>query len=146
MITYNTHAEYTDALNKLTQYESAAKEYMTANKTNGIPVDICNTFPYANEVNNDMRTAIEVYQFMNTPPDKYFLYIDEQKSIATTWTGQRLGNVTFGREYTSNMGDKRHSVSIWAINGASYYGTYYKSSGDYARIFKRKKPTKNPIK
>lgn len=138
MIIYNTPNEYKIALGKLSAYQTAANEYMKANKTNGIPAETCATFPYANEVSNEMRSAIELYEFMNNPPDKYFLYIDEDKAIATTWTGQQLGSVTFGKEYKSNMGDKRQSVSIWAVNGHTYYGTYYKSSGNYAHINKRK--------
>jgi hypothetical protein len=32
------------------------------------------------------------------------------------------------------MGDKRQPIDIYAINGKKYHGTYYKSSGDYARV------------
>lgn len=142
MITYTTLSEYQSACDKLSQYENAAKKYMTENKTNGIPVNICATFPFANEVNNDVRSAIEVYEFINTPPDKYFLYIDEQNKTATTWTGQKLGNVKFGTPYTSNFGDRRQPIDIIAINGKIYYGTYYKSSGSYARIKEKKQSTK----
>lgn len=138
MITYNTHEDYKLALEKLSQYDAAANKYRADNKTNGIPIEICASFPFASEVSNEMRSAIEVYEFINTPPNKYFLYINEKEGIAMTWTGQKLGRVTFGQTYRSNLGDKRQSVSIWAINGHTYYGTYYKSSGNYARIKMRK--------
>lgn len=138
MIIYTTSLEYETARYKLEQYETAAKAYMTANKTNGIPIDICATFPFANEVSNDMRSAIELYEFINNPPQKYFLYIDEQTKTATTWTGQKLGDVSFGRSYKSNLGDSRQPITITAINGLTYYGIYYKSSGGYARIKKSK--------
>lgn len=83
---------------------------------------------------NAERSAIEVYEFVHHPPDRYFVYINEQKRIATTWTGDELGKVAFGREWCDNFGGKRVPVTITAINGRTYHGTYYKSSGDYARI------------
>lgn len=143
MITYNTNEEYQLANNKLSQYNAAVTEYLTAHKTNCIPNDIHATFPFANEVTNEMQSAIEVYEFINMPPEKYVLYIDEGNSAATTWTGQNLGRVTFGKAYRSNLRDERQPVSILAINGYAYYGTYYKSSGNYARIKMRKN---TPIK
>lgn len=138
MITFNTFEQYQTAKYKLDQYEAAAKKWTTDNKTNGIPVETTNTFPYAAEVNNDMRSAVETYEFIGNPPEKYFLYINEEKRIATTWTGQQLGTLVFGREYTATFGDKRQSITVNAINGKTYYGTYYKSSGDYARIKAKK--------
>jgi len=134
MYTFDNYEQYTTAKHKLDQYEAAALKYRTDNKTNGIPVEICNSFPFANEVDNNLRSAIETYEFISNPPDKYFIYINESKCIATTWTGQPLGSVSFGQEYRSNMGDKRQPVSILGINGRKYHGTYYKSSGNYARI------------
>lgn len=88
---------------------------------------------------NEERSALEVYDFVNDPPDSYFLYIRECKLTrwdgeATTWAGDRLGWVCFGSEYRSNMGDIRVPVTIKAINGKTYHGTFYKSAGDYARI------------
>jgi hypothetical protein len=83
---------------------------------------------------NDERSAAELYEFVTNPPDKYFLYIDEAKRIATTWTGEKLGTVGFGREYRDNFGGKRVPISVYAVNGRTYHGTYFKSSGDYARV------------
>jgi hypothetical protein len=79
-------------------------------------------------------SAIEKYEFITNPPNKYTLYIDEDKRIATTWAGEKLGSCNFGNEYRSNMGDKRISITINAINGKHYHGTFYKSAGDYAHI------------
>lgn len=83
---------------------------------------------------NEERSAVEVYEFVTNPPDKYFLYINCTKRIATTWTGDKLGDVSFGSEYRDNFGGKRVPITVYAINGKRYHGTYYKSSGDYARI------------
>jgi hypothetical protein len=71
---------------------------------------------------------------MNEIPKKYFLYIDTKLNIATTWTGQKLGDVSFGNPYRSNMRDIRIPIRVYALNGEEYYGTFYKSAGDYARI------------
>jgi len=86
------------------------------------------------DVSNEERSALEVFEFVSNPPDKYFLYINEKDHTATTWTGEKLGNVSFGREYRDNFGGKRIPVNVYAINGKTYHGTYYKSSGDYARV------------
>lgn len=84
--------------------------------------------------NNTERSQIETYNFVQNPPDKYFLYIDDKQAKATTWTGEVLGNVFFGTEWRDNFGGKRVPVTIRAINGKVYHGTYFKSSGNYARI------------
>lgn len=86
------------------------------------------------DVSNNERSALEVFDFITNPPEKYFLYINEGQGTATTWTGETLGHVTFGREYRDNFGGKRQPVWIRGINGLKYHGTYYKSSGNFARI------------
>jgi hypothetical protein len=86
------------------------------------------------DVTNEERSALEVFEFVTNPPDKYFLYINEANRTATTWTGETLGQVSFGSEYRDNFGGKRAPITIRAINGRTYHGTYFKSSGDYARI------------
>ena len=83
---------------------------------------------------NEIASSVEVYEFCASPPATYFLYVNEAQRVATTWTGDKLGDVWFGREYRDNFGGKRRSVSIKAVNGATYHGTYFKSAGDYARI------------
>lgn len=83
---------------------------------------------------NDERSQIEVFEFVNEPPSRYFLYINEKDGMATTWMGENLGSVYFGSPFRSNMGDTRVPVTIRAINGRMYTGTYYKSAGDYARV------------
>jgi hypothetical protein len=90
--------------------------------------------PDVPDVTNEERSALEVFEFCSNPPTKYFLYISETKRTATTWTGDVLGQVSFGREYRDNFGGKRAPIWIRGINGRSYHGTYYKSSGNFARI------------
>jgi hypothetical protein len=90
------------------------------------------------DVSNDERSALEVYDFVTNPPDKYFLYVNQEKRTATTWTGDLLGQITFGREYRcpafGGFSSRRIPVTVRAINGRVYVGTYYKSSGDFARV------------
>src|SRR2546430_7896671 len=69
-----------------------------------IPADVL-------QVSNEGRSSLEVFEFVNDPPRKYFLYIKEPSpqqaaplvGQATTWTGERLGYVRFGRPWRSNM-------------------------------------------
>jgi hypothetical protein len=46
------------------------------------------------DVSNEERSALEVFEFCQNPPDKYFLYIREKERTATTWTGDVLGQVS----------------------------------------------------
>jgi hypothetical protein len=94
------------------------------------------------DVTNEERSALEVFEFCQTQPDKYFLYIREKDHTATTWTGDTLGEVSFGREWRDSFGGRRVPVTIRAINGHTYNGTYFKSSGDFARIRQSKKKAK----
>ena len=108
------------------------------------------------DVTNSERSAVEVYEFMTNPPAHYFLYVQPEgmppasiaprdvryrgitregsSGLATTWTGEKLGDVQFGRTFRSSFGDTRVSIRVYAINGKTYAGTFYKSAGDYARV------------
>jgi len=134
MKTFKNARAYNKAKAMLQANSEATQAYLKANKTNCIPSEVCATFPFAKQVNNDLRSAIEVWEFIHNPPQNYFLYINETERTATTWTGEKLGSVSFGHVYRSNMNDKRQSVTIQAINGKTYAGTYFKSAGDYARV------------
>lgn len=93
------------------------------------------TAPEDCKVSNEERAQLEVRRFMLEKPDKYFLYINEEKRTASTWmSAYVLGSVTFGREWRDNFGGRRVPVTIHAVNGITYHGTYYRSSGDYARV------------
>ena len=86
-----------------------------------------------------MLTQVEVYEFVTNPPDRYFAYVNLDKRIITTWTGDKLGDITFrSAPHTSNMGDVRVNIRVKAVNGLNYAGTFYQSAGDYCRIRKVK--------
>lgn len=109
-------------------------------------------------VTNEELSKLEIWKFCTDIPEKYFLYIklDERpaeilaaiqkgakytnsfrKGIATTWTGDKLGDVFCGQEYKSpafGNFSTRIPITVKAINGREYFGTYYISSGDYARV------------
>lgn len=91
---------------------------------------------HLNPPSNDERSALEVFEFLRDKPDRYFLYISRDKAMATTWTGEELGRVTFGRTYRDNFGGERVAITVQAVSGDTYHGTYFKSSGDYARVKK----------
>ena len=135
MIEFKNHTEYLEAYYKFQQHEFVSSEYRKNNKTNSIPVEIVNTFPFADFVTNDIRSAIEEWEFKIKPPQKYFVYVNLKERIITTWTGQKLGNIiSIGRTHNSNMGDERIPIRVKGINTLTYSGIFYKSAGDYARI------------
>lgn len=90
------------------------------------------------DVTNEERSALEVYDFCTTPPDRYFLYVNREKRTATTWTGDTIGTVDFGAAYQcpafGGSPSTRVPVTIHGINGKTYHGTWYKSTGDFARV------------
>lgn len=86
------------------------------------------------EFTNEDRSKIEVYEWLRDQPEKYFLYIDEKTWTAATWMGDKLGRVYPGKKYRDNFGGVRMSIVVYGTNKMKYYGTYYMSSGNYARI------------
>lgn len=126
--------------NNIVARESALKAYCVeqgfTNKR-GWPSYKSDQVAHLNPPSNEERSAVEVFDFVTNPPDRYFLYINHDKRLATTWTGDKLGDVAFGDEYhcpAFGWRSTRVPVTIKAINGRTYYGTWFKSSGDYARI------------
>ena len=140
-IEFKNQAEYLDAKLMVEVYDKFCSEYRTIHKTNGIPIDICKLFPYSTEVTNELRSAIETFEFVLTPPKKYTVYVNESTGEVTTWTGQKLGRFQVINGFRSNFRDYRICVRIKAINGKSYYGIYFKSIGNYARIKMNKNET-----
>lgn len=122
--------EYLETLSRCEKYNNWAKQYTQKNGWVVIPKDAQSPVIFT----NDDRSAIEEYEWKQEPPVKYFLYVDEKNRRATTWTGQILATVQFGAAYRSNFGDTRQPIWLKGTNGKKYYGTYFKSSGDYARI------------
>lgn len=128
------------------------RDWLTTHKTNcykreELEKELGESIPTHEEI-----SALEVYEFVADPPERYFLYVKAPRiackggigsaedvhyggsGLATTWTGEKLGDVQFGRTWRSVFGDTRVSVSVYGINGKTYHGTYYKSAGDYARV------------
>lgn len=129
-------AEYTVLKNRSDKYEASVKA-LFPNIYAFTPEMIAQIVQHAGidrAPNNTERSQIETYEFIVNPPESYFLYINQEKRTATTWTGEVLGVVTFGNEWRDNFGGKRVPVTIQAINGKTYHGTYFKSAGSYARI------------
>ena len=136
MITIKNHAEYLDLGAKAEANEKASMEYCKKHKTNGIPMEIYKKFPFDSEINNDVRSALETYEFVHIPPkNTYFAYVNEKTQQLTTWMGQKLGDIIcFNPEFRSNMGDKRQYITVMGINGVKYSGLYFRSAGNYARL------------
>lgn len=86
---------------------------------------------------NEERSALEVYDFVHSPPDKYFLYVDDKTGKAITFMGDVLGSVERGRSYKSpafGSTSTRVPIKVYGINGVIYSGTYFSSAGSYARV------------
>jgi hypothetical protein len=101
---------------------------------------------HLSKVSNDQRSFVEVYEFVHTPPEKYFIYVErnvvspgevDNRVRVTTWTGQTLGYGYLGRPYKCGN-SRRYPIRFKGINGFRYAGTYYVSTGDYARVKKVK--------
>jgi len=103
-------------------------------------------FPKNNALNPEMQEQlppspttkeigkIELYEWVHYPPNKYFIYINEKDRKATTWNGEKLGDIGLSYPYKDNFGGTRINISVYGNNGVVYYGTYYKSAGFYAII------------
>lgn len=141
-----TIEEYEELKQIQSQYNEWAKQYVQKNGWTVIPADAIPPVKF----DNDDRSAMELWEWKTNPPEKYFIYIRETKEPpkgfpyekplweAITFTGQKLGNVRYGKEYKSpcfgSWPSIRQSITVYGSNGVKYYGTYHKSSGDYARI------------
>ncbi len=124
-----TKEQYDDIMAR----EAVRKQFLDHKRRRYITAEEAKTLP---RVTNEEISAAEVYEFISDPPDKYFVYINEERHEATTWIGEKLGNVT-GLSQTpkrSNFGDFRVYIDVYGINGKKYHGVYFKSAGDYARI------------
>lgn len=92
---------------------------------------------HLNPPSNEELSAVEVFDFVHDKPAKYFVYVNPEKGVVTTWTGDVLGQCTLGRPYVCpafNGASTRQSIHVLGINGVRYSGTFYRSSGDFARI------------
>lgn len=135
-----TEIEYTELRQRYDAYE-AWRNGKNAVNTNEIPAEL--------NISNEERSQIEVYEFVNQKPHKYFAYVKVDKvhpsllgCTVTTWTGDVLGVGSMGYPYRSNFGDRRRSLRIKGINGIVYYGIYFEGAGDYCIL----KATKESVK
>lgn len=133
-----TPEQYAEICSRLATYDKWAEQFRMRNGFRVVPVGAT---PPA-EVTNDERSAVEVFEFCRDKPDRYFLYVKAIPGLVTTWTGQTLGTCQLGSVYRGGFGDKRQPITVRAVNGCTYHGTYFKSAGDYARITKSKHQTK----
>lgn len=93
-------------------------------------------------VGNWNTSRMEVYEFIHDPPERYFAYVRLDRRVITTWVGHILGRIVgAGAPFRSNMGDVRRHITAHGINGVSYHGTFYESTGDYCRLKARQSAT-----
>jgi hypothetical protein len=87
-------------------------------------------------------SQMEVYDFVQDAPKKYLVFVKrnlvsagvvDNGVIVTTYTGQILGYGRLGKHYF-NRNSRRYTITFTAINGVKYKGTYYASSGNYAKV------------
>lgn len=146
MISKEQYIEWRKAIDV---YDAAAKrQYGQPDGSIFIPGGATD-LPY--KPSNEMRSAVECYDWMVAPPAKYFAYVKEQskeerekagfvgaplfsRGELTTWMGDKLGYIYGGKPFKDNFGGERVSIDVVGTNGVLYYGTYYRSSGDYCRI------------
>lgn len=84
---------------------------------------------------NRLTSAFEVAMFCEDPPDRYFAYMGRKGDTVTTWMGDVLGTiVSRGREWHSNLGDRRVPFRMRGVNGRTYSGVEYLDAGDYVRL------------
>lgn len=100
--------------------------------------------PAALACTNDDRSAVEVYEFQHHDAGREgcfaYLFGSPPPRYLGTWLGHRLADVTWlGQPYRDGFGGLRQNLHATGIDGHSYYGTYFLSSGDYCRLRRRKR-------
>lgn len=108
------------------------------------------------DATNEMKSALERFEFMRDKPERYFAYArlsaakttGERNALprvgdaldVTTWTGQLLLTGRVNRVWFDNFGGRRVSFHARPADGSDvrYSGVYFYSAGDYARLRKLK--------
>jgi len=133
MIDAKTHAIYRARIAAFEAWLNGRTSY----RTEDVPTEL-------RDIDNAMRSAVEVYEINTEKPEKLFVYVAPDKianagafGFVTTWTGERLGRYEVRNKWRDNFGGERQSIRA-CIGGVMYAGTYFKSSGDYARLKKCK--------
>jgi len=88
---------------------------------------------------NEERAELETHEFVASPPERVFAYVKETAGryfhgTVTGFMGNAFGECYLGSSWRDNFGGTRRAVRLQAINGKTYVGTFYKSSGDYCRL------------
>jgi len=88
---------------------------------------------------NEERSKLEIHDWVNDPPRRYFAYVfhpdDLKKRYIGTWTGDKLARISIlGGRVRDNFGGCRRYISAYGTNGVRYWGWYYESAGDYCRL------------
>lgn len=103
----------------------AVRDFL-GNRTSYLAAEVA----HLNPPTNDETAQAELFDWMHEKPSRAFLY--PFQDTLTNWTGIVFARITHsGREYRSNLGDKRRSVRAIGINGVAYAGTIYET---YARM------------
>jgi len=94
--------------------------------------------PEDTEARNIETSRLEVATFKSGVYSRYFAYLSKDRRI-TTWMGDTLATVTWmGAEYRcpgfGGFPSVRQNFTARGIDGRAWYGTFYKSSGDYVRM------------
>lgn len=125
----------------------ACDDWLTAyiaKNGNGVPKEAIPEQWRDTDAMNAKRSALEVHDFKNDPPDRYVAYISHGPGnnwIVTTWTGDYLGTVSrIHKSWNSRRWDttKFYSFSAVMLNGMAYNGIAYGGPGMYCRIWKKK--------
>lgn len=101
---------------------------------------------------NEIRSQIEVYEWVNDPPEEYFAYVKNDSLEVTTWMGDRIGNFFHtGHHYEDveqtylDENDEEvveyerqevRDIYVIGTNGVTYIGKYYFENGDYCTMEK----------
>lgn len=77
---------------------------------------------------NAMRGRVEQFELARDRPDRFTAYIQEDNALAfiTTWTGDKLGDVTYsGPRHRNNFGARWQQLTVRTIWGDWYSGRWY---------------------
>lgn len=137
MISRDTYARLKSKIDSWEQARRAAdpKKFMRGGAYSRAENDAISATAGVSEPTNEERGSIELYEFANSTPDKYFAYYSNDMRRITTWMGDTIGEViSHGNTFKSSFGDRRVNIRMRAINGKTYSGTCFLDSGTYCRL------------
>lgn len=102
------------------------------------------------EITNEITSQIEVYEWINNPPEEYFAYVREYNRTINTWMGDELGSYRVtgthrepvemgfideeGNEKVKKILQRVKDLYVIGTNGVNYIGKYYYQNGDYCTL------------